>query len=149
MLVKELLRKEKQQVKTLDSQESVDEALKIMSAYHLSAVLIMDGEKIGGIFTERDLVRCHLIYPDTSVKEIPLGKVMSEKLIVAELEDEIKDAMAMMIKAKIRHLPVVSDGEILGILSLEELVKSHVGALTQELHYLQDYVTDLQDAVND
>ena len=149
MLVKELLQKEKQQVKTLDSQESVDEALKIMSAYHLSAVLIMDGEKIGGIFTERDLLRCHLIYPDTSVKEIPLGKVMSGKLIVAELEDEIKDAMAMMIKAKIRHLPVVSDGEILGILSLEELVKSHVGALTQELHYLQDYVTDLQDAVND
>ncbi len=149
MLVKELLQKEKQQVKTLDSEESVAEALKIMSAYHLSAVLIMDGEKIGGIFTERDLLRCHLIYPDAPIKEIPLGRVMSEKLIVAELEDEIKDAMAMMIKAKIRHLPVVSDGEILGILSLEELVKSHVGALTQELHYLQDYVTDLQDAVND
>lgn len=149
MLVKELLQKEKQQIKTLDTQESVDEALKIMSAYHLSAVLIMEGEKIGGIFTERDLLRCHLIYPDTPIKEIPLGKVMSGKLIVAEMEDEVKDAMAMMIKAKIRHLPVISDGEILGILSLEELVKSHVGALTQELHYLQDYVTDLQDAVHD
>ncbi|SLM27621.1 CBS domain protein [Desulfamplus magnetovallimortis] len=149
MLVKDLLLNEKQQVHSLDCCQTVADALKIMSAYHVSGLLVMDGKSIAGIFTERDLLRCHVIFPDTPVKEIALEKVMSSRLVVAEPEDEIKDAMAMMIKAGIRHLPVVSGGEIRGILSIEELVKSHVGALTQELHYLQDYVSDLQDAVND
>jgi IMP dehydrogenase len=55
----------------------------------------------------------------------------------------------MMIKAKIRHLPVVSWGQIKGMLCLEDLVKKHVGVLTQELHYLKDYISDLQDAAHD
>ena len=68
---------------------------------------------------------------------------------ILTLLGEIKDAMGMMIKAKIRHLPVIEDSSIKGILGLEDLVKYHVGALTQELHYLQDYVTDLQEAAQD
>lgn len=149
MQIKDLLRREKQQLRFLDTHETVAEALKVMSAYHVSGVLVMEGERAAGIFTERDLLRCHVMYPDSEVKEIKLHQVMSAQLIVAEPDDEIKDAMAMMIKAEIRHLPVISDGKISGVLSLEELVKSHVGALTQELHYLQDYLSDLQDAAHD
>ena len=149
MLVKELLLKEKQQFHSLNCNNTVDDALKIMSAYHVSGVLVMDGQTVAGIFTERDLLRCYVIFKGKGPDEIELNQVMSSNLIVAEQDDEIKDAMAMMIKAKIRHLPVISHGEINGILTLEELVKSHVGALTQELHYLQDYLSDLQDAVHD
>ncbi len=149
MQVKELLEKEKRPFQTIDQEETVAAALKLMSGYSISALLIMDDQRIAGIFTERDLLRCHVIFPEKSTTDIKIREVMTHNLIVAEPGDEIKDAMGMMIKAKIRHLPVIEDAAIKGILGLEDLVKYHVGALTQELHYLQDYVTDLQEAAQD
>ncbi|SMC37438.1 IMP dehydrogenase [Desulfocicer vacuolatum DSM 3385] len=149
MLVKELLKKEKNPFHTIGQEETVAAALKLMSGYNISALLVMDDRRIAGIFTERDLLRCHVIFPEKNTVEIQVREVMTHNLIVAEPDDEIKDAMGMMIKAKIRHLPVIENAAIKGILALEDLVKNHVGALTQELHYLQDYVTDLQDAAQD
>ncbi len=149
MRVKTLLEKEKRPFHAIDQEESVAAALKIMSGYGISALLIMDDQRTAGIFTERDLLRCHVIFPEKPISEIKIKSVMTVTLIVAEPLDEIKEAMGMMIQAKIRHLPVIEAGAIKGILGLEDLVKYHVGALTQELHYLQDYVTDLQDAAQD
>ena len=83
------------------------------------------------------------------MNEILIKDVMTSKLIVAEPGDTVEDAMGMMIKAKIRHLPVVSDGQIKGMLTLEDLVKKHVSVLNKELHYLKDYISDLQDAAHD
>lgn len=149
MQVNDLMKKEKRPFHTIGQDQSVESALKIMSGYAVSAVLVMEDTRIAGIFTERDLVRCHVVFPGKAISGITIASVMTTQLIVAEPGDEIKDAMAMMIKAGIRHLPVISDGEIKGILCLEDLVRHHVGALTQELHYLQDYVSDLQDAALD
>ena len=149
MQVKELLEKEKRPFRTIDQEETVAAALKVMSGYGISALLVMDDQRTAGIFTERDLLRCHVIFPEKHIADIKIQSVMTHNLIVAEPVDEIKDAMGMMIKAKIRHLPVIEDASIKGILGLEDLVKYHVGALTQELHYLQDYVADLQEAAQD
>jgi IMP dehydrogenase len=74
---------------------------------------------------------------------------MTDKLIVAQPDDLVSSAMAMMIKADIRHLPVVEDRQITAMLTISDLVKHHVGELTAELHYLQEYITDLHDAVQD
>lgn len=134
---------------TIEQDQTVEQALKQMSGYNVSALVVMAGDVSKGIFTERDLLRCHIIFPDKDIKTILVKDVMTLKLIVAEPDDTIEDAMGMMIQAKIRHLPVVSDGQIKGMLSLEDLVKKHVGVLTRELHYLRDYITDLQDAAND
>lgn len=149
MQVKNLLEKETRPFYTIAAAESVTAALKIMAGYSVSALLVLEEDRTAGIFTERDLLRCHVLFPEKSVTDITVTSVMTRHLIVAEPEDEIQDAMRMMIKAGIRHLPVIEDTAIKGILGLEDLVKHHVGALTQELHYLQDYVTDLQDAAQD
>jgi signal-transduction protein with cAMP-binding, CBS, and nucleotidyltransferase domain len=149
MKVKVLLEEYSGHFHTIEQDETVEQALKLMSGYSVSALVVMTGEVSQGIFTERDLVRCHIIFSDKEIKEILVKDVMTSKLIVAEPEDTIEDAMGMMIKAKIRHLPVVEDGQIKGMLSLEDLVKKHVGVLTQELHYLKDYISDLQDAAHD
>ena len=134
---------------TIEQDQSVENALRLMSGYNVSALVVMDKEVSKGIFTERDLVRCHIIFSDKDIKEISVKEVMTSKLIVAEPNDTIEDAMGMMIKAKIRHLPVVSDGQIKGVLSLEDLVKKNLSVLNKELHYLQDYISDLQDAAHD
>lgn len=149
MKVKDLLEECTSQFHTITQAQTVEQAIKQMSAYTVSALVVMTEEESQGIFTERDLLRCHLLFPDRNIKDIAVKDVMTKKLIVAETDDSIEDAMRMMIKAKIRHLPVISDGQIKGMLSLEELVKRHVGSLTSELHYLKDYISALQDAAHD
>ncbi|MBC2705407.1 CBS domain-containing protein [Desulfobacula sp.] len=134
---------------TIEQDQTVEQALKLMSGYNVSALVVMKKETSQGIFTERDLLRCHIIFSNKDIKNILVKEVMTSKLIVAEPGDTIEDAMGMMIKAKIRHLPVVLDGQIKGMLSLEDLVKKHVSVLNKELHYLKDYISDLQDAAYD
>ena len=149
MNVKDLLEDSASHFHAIEQDQTVEQALKQMSGYNVSALVVMAGEVSAGIFTERDLLRCHIIFPNKDIKDIRVKEVMTSKLIIAKPEDTIEDAMGMMIQAKIRHLPVVSDGQIKGMLCLEDLVKKHVGVLTQELHYLKDYISDLQDAAHD
>jgi len=149
MKVKDLLEDCSRSFHTIEQDQTVEQALKLMSGFNVSALVVMSKDESQGIFTERDLVRCHIIFSDKSMKKICIKDVMTSQLIVIEPKDTIEDAMGMMIKAKIRHLPVVSNGKIKGMLCLEDLVKKHVGVLTQELHYLKDYITDLQDAAHD
>ena len=127
----------------------VTEALDCMTQNKVSALMVMDDEKPCGIFTERDLVRCHTMIPDEPVSSITVERVMTRNLVVGQAGDSVEEAMAMMIKASIRHLPVVADGHLKAMFSLEDLVKHHVGELTQELHYLKEYISDLQDAAYD
>jgi len=149
MKVKDLLEACGSHFHSITQDETVDQAIKQMSGYTVSALVVMTEEVPQGIFTERDLLRCHILFPDKNIKEIPVKNVMTSKLIVVETNDTIEDAMKMMIKAKIRHLPVIADGKIKGVLSLEDLVGKHVGDLNRELHYLRDYISDLQDAAHD
>lgn len=149
MKVKNLLKDNAGGFHIIDQDQTVEQAVKLMSGYAVSALVVMTKTASQGIFTERDLVRCHILFPGRDISTIPIREVMTSRLVVAEPEDTIDTAMGMMIKAKIRHLPVVSKGRIKGMICLEDLVKRHVGELTQELHYLKDYISDLQDAAHD
>ncbi len=149
MKVKDLLEDYSGSFHTIKQDQTVGHALKLMSGYNVSALLVMTDKVYKGIFTERDLVRCHILFSGKDIIEIPVKDVMTKKLIVADPDDTIEDAMGMMIKAKIRHLPVISDEQIKGMLCLEDLVKKHIRVLTKELHYLKNYISDLQDAAHD
>ena len=153
MKVKDMLDRHGGEFYTVAGDRTVADALRKMSGHGVSAVVVMDRDRNGarpaGIFTERDLVRCHTLFPERAAGQIPVREIMTAGLIVAEPGDTVDDAMAMMIRAKIRHLPVVGKRKIIGLIGLEDLVKTHVGALTRELHYLKDYITDLQDAAHD
>lgn len=149
MKVKDLLKESSKAFHSIDARKSVEEAVKMMSGYSESALLIKSGEDISGIFTERDLLRCHIMFPNKDISRIPVHEVMTSTLIVADPGDTVEEATAMMIKAKIRHLPVISNGRVNAILCLEDLVRKLVKALTSELHYLKDYISDLQDAAHD
>ncbi len=149
MKIKDLLQDANRSFHTITPDQTVEEALKRMSGYGVSALLVMEKDVFKGIFTERDLVRCHILFPDQKVAGIPVSDVMTSRLFTAVPDDTVDAAMAMMIKANIRHLPVVADGRIQGMVDLTDLVKTHVDALSQELHLLKDYISDLQDAAHD
>ncbi len=149
MRVQDVLKKKHRVVHTIAAQRSAEDAIVQMTKHRTSALIVMDGESPVGIFTERDVLRCHVAWRQRLFREMPLTEAMTDNLIVARPDDLVSSAMAMMIQADIRHLPVVEHQQITGMLTISDLVKHHVGELTAELHYLQEYITDLQDAVQD
>lgn len=149
MRVQDVMKRKRRVVHTISVRQSVEDAIVQMTENRISALIVMDGETPVGIFTERDVLRCHVTLRQRLFRDMPLSEAMTGKLIVAQPEDLVSNAMAMMIQADIRHLPVVEEKRISGMLSISDLVEHHVGALTTELHYLQEYITNLQDAVQD
>lgn len=149
MRLQDVMKQQRQAVHTISATKTVADAIARMIEQHISALVVLEGEVPVGIFSERDVLCCHVARPESHFREIPLKGAMTEKLIVARPDDRVSSAMAMMIQADIRHLPVVDAQRIIGMLSISDLVKHHVGQLTAELHYLQEYITDLQDAVKD
>ena len=149
MRVKDVMKQKHRLVHTISVQRTAEDAIVQMTDSQTSALIVMAGETPVGIFTERDVLRCHVAWRHRLFREMPLSEAMTPKLIVAQPEDLASSAMAMMIKADIRHLPVVENQQIAVMLTISDLVKHHVGELTAELHYLQEYISDLQDAVQD
>jgi len=149
MRVHDVMKQTRRVVHTIPVERTAEDAIVQMTELQTSALIVMDDKTPVGIFTERDVLRCHVAWRGRLFREMPLREAMVAKLIVAQPDDLVSSAMAMMIQADIRHLPVVEDRHIGGMLTISDLVKHHVGELTAELHYLQEYITDLQDAVQD
>ena len=149
MRVQDVMKQKRRVVHTIETQRTAEDAIVQMTEHRTSALIVMDGVTPVGIFTERDVLRCHVAWRHRLFREMPLAEAMTPNLIVAKPDDLASSAMAMMIRADIRHLPVVEDQQIVSMLTISDLVKHHVGELTAELHYLQEYITDLHDAVQD
>jgi len=149
MRVRDVIKQKSRIVHSIAATQTAEDAIVRMTEQQTSALIVMDGEVPVGIFTERDVLRCHVAWRHRLFREMPLSEAMTAELIVAQPDDLVSSAMAMMIKADIRHLPVVENQRIAVMLTISDLVKHHVGELTAELHYLQEYITDLHDAVQD
>lgn len=141
MKVKALLETKGKDVVSIDDHYTVEDAIRSMNARKIGALMVNDKGKTVGIFTERDVVRCYIANGAKSFKEISIKDAMTTDLMVAEMEDDLSDVMAIMIEKNIRHLPVIDDGQVIGMLSIRDIVQTHVGKLTSEIHYLKDYIT--------
>jgi CBS domain-containing protein len=146
MKVRDLVAEMGRPVKTIEAAQTVEEAISLMSEAGASALIVMEAGRPAGIFAERDVLRCHLKNRKRRFELVSVGEAMTSKLIVAEPEEAVSAAMATMIRSGIRHLPVIENGRIVGMLTIGDLVEHQVGTLTAEIHYLQDYISDLQDA---
>jgi len=138
--VKQLLGAKGREVVTTEAENTVEDAIRSMQGRNISALLVADHGKPVGIFTERDVLRCYIAAGGRSFSEIPLREAMTANLVVAELEDDLNDIMAVMTDRNIRHLPVVEKGALIGMLSVRDVIQSQVQKLTSEIHYLKDYI---------
>jgi IMP dehydrogenase len=86
------------------------------------------------------VLRCYVANDGKNFKDIQLRDAMTANLVVAELDDELSDIMAVLIDRNIRHLPVVDGGALVGMLSVRDIIQSQVQKLTSEIHYLKDYI---------
>lgn len=133
----------------IESHLSVEDAIDLMTEKDLSAVIVIEGNRPVGIFTERDVLLSYARSGKRPFKEIEMRSAMTNKLIVARPEDDIDATLSLMIQTGIRHIPVIDGGEIVSLISICDLAHHQVGTLSTELHYLEEYVNDLHEAGRD
>lgn len=149
MKVHELLQLKSRPVYTLSGDQSVDDAINLMTAEKASALIVTEADQPVGIFSERDVFRAHIKDKAAAFSEIPLKDAISHKLFSAKAEDEISSVMSMMIQADIKHMPVVKENKIIGILTLNDLIEHQIDMLTDEVHHLREYIEALHHAGQD
>ena len=149
MKVHELLQLKSRPVYTLSSDQTVDDAINLMTAKKTGALIITEADHPVGVFAERDVFRAHIRDKTAAFTDIQLKDAMTPKLLVAKTEDEISSVMSMMIQADIKHMPVIEENKIVGMLTLADLIEHQINMLTDELHHLRDYIEDLHHARQD
>src|SRR6266576_1873855 len=123
MKVKDILRRKGNQVIAVSPQSSVLDALKLMEEKNIGGVLVMEGEKLVGIFTERDYARKIILKGKTSA-DSKISEVMVSNLITITPDNDISDCMKIMTSKTIRHLPVLDNKNLVGLISIGDVVKS-------------------------
>lgn len=138
--LKQLLDTHPRQPLTVSPDESVYVALKLMAEHNIGAVLVMTGDHLAGIFSERDYAR-KIILHDRSSKETLIREIMTEKVLCVSPDQTTAEAMSMMTEKHIRHLPV-RDGnhKIIGIVSIGDLVKETIAEQTFLIQQLEQYI---------
>ncbi len=137
MTIKQLLDKKGRKVHTISPDASVFEAIRRMADLGIGALVVVEGEKPVGIVTERDYAR-KVILKGRSSKETPVRAIMTERIIFIRPDQTIEDAMAIMTEKKIRHLPVLEDDRLAGIISIGDVVK----AIIEHQQFVIDQLTN-------
>ena len=146
MKVRDLVQANIRPVLTIAGHRSVDHAIDLMTGTQTTALIVTKNEEPIGIFTERDVFRCCQRNIQTALSELAVQNAMSDNLIAAKPEDDISKITAVMIKADIRHMPVIEEKKIIGLLTLNDLTEHQIELLNDEIQHLQDYIDDLHDA---
>ncbi|MFQ5633409.1 MAG: CBS domain-containing protein, partial [bacterium] len=121
--VEQLLEAKKPGTWSVLPDDSVFSAIQLMADKSIGAVLVVENDKLAGIMSERDYAR-KVILKNRSSKDTPVRNIMTSKLICITPEHTIDECMALMSEKKIRHLPVLQDKKLVGIISIGDVVKS-------------------------
>jgi signal-transduction protein with cAMP-binding, CBS, and nucleotidyltransferase domain len=124
----------------IEAAASVFEAVQQMVKANVGSLLVTDRGDIAGIVTERDYLRRVTLEGRTD-KDTAVGEIMTSPVVIANPETTIDECMALMTDRRIRHVPVVEDGEVVGIVSIGDLVKFKSKQQSFEIQYLTDYIT--------
>ena len=136
----EILRsKATQTVYTIAPTASVFEAVTLMAQKGIGALLVMEGEKIVGIVTERDYAR-KIILMGRSSKETPVRVIMTPEVMYVRPDHTNDECMALMTENRIRHLPVMDNGKLIGLLSIGDLVKDIISEQRFTIEQLEQYI---------
>lgn len=149
MKVHELLLQKARPVYTITGDQTVDDAINLMTAKKAGALIVTDADRPIGIFAERDVFRAHIKDKSAAFSEIRLKDAMTHKLFTSKPEDEINSVMSMMIQADIRHMPVIKENKVVGLLTLHDLIEHQLAMLTEELQQLREYIEALHHAGQD
>jgi CBS domain-containing protein len=139
MTVRAILDTKGHQVQSVEPDAKLSAAIKILSERRIGAVLVLSQGRIEGILSERDVVRV-LGERGASVLDEPVSATMTRKVVSCREKDTVSDIMETMTRGKFRHLPVVEDNKVVGLISIGDVVKWRVGEYEREQEALRDYI---------
>lgn len=119
--------------------DTVFQALKVMSDNNVGAVLVLDQGQLVGIFSERDYARKGILHGKAS-KDTIVREVMSEKVLYVTPDRSIEECMAIMTDKHFRHLPILEDGKVIGVISIGDVVKETISAQQFIIAQLEKYI---------
>lgn len=138
--VKHLLDTKQARIISVTENISVLDALKVMTDKNISAVLVMENDKLSGIFTERDYARKIILHGKSS-KDTLISEAMTANPITISLSDTIDYCMELMTEKHIRHLPIVENKEVKGMVSIGDVVKFIIADQKQTISQLESYIS--------
>ena len=136
----EILQEKGGEVLEIDADASVFAAVQLMVEKNVGSLLVTVSGDIAGIVTERDYLRRVTLEGRTD-RETPVREIMSSPLIVASPQTTVDECMALMTDRRIRHVPVVDEGSVVGVVSIGDLVKFKSKLQSFEIQYLTNYIT--------
>ncbi len=143
MILREILQAKGAAVHTIDASDSLDDVVENLVRHNCGSLVVFDSNsesrRMVGIITERDILRA---YADrkAALGQLRVAETMTTDVVVGSPQDSIENAMGLMTNRRIRHLPVIEEGELVGLISIGDIVKSQHDRLTMENHYLKTYL---------
>lgn len=140
MKLKDIVKAKGSTVFSIHPEKTVKEAIDMLIQYNIGSLLVINDAQPVGIITERDILR--ICASDAErLGVVPVSDIMTTNLIVGQLDDDVEDVMQVMTDRRIRHLPVMLEDHVGGMISIGDLVKSQHDEKEVTIHYLKDYIT--------
>jgi len=138
--IRDILQVKGSQVHSIEAGRTVLDAVAALNAQRIGALLVHDAEgAVVGIISERDVLReCR--HRSADLGRIPVAEAMTRDLIICVPDDDVDHAMALVTKHRVRHLPVIDDAGVAGMISIGDLVKASLDAAEYENRYLREYI---------
>jgi CBS domain-containing protein len=137
MMIKNILKSKGDAVITIGVFESVSDAMDTMAEHNIAALVVTDGFKVIGVVSERDVLRA-ISEKGVSILNAPVGHVVTDRLVTIAPEETTRRVMQVMTHSRIRHLPVLENGRLAGIVSIGDIVKYRLEELELESGVLRD-----------
>jgi len=138
--VKQLLKTKSPNIWTIESKVTAYKALQLMSERQIGAVMVLEKGKLVGVFSERDYAR-KVILKGKSSKDTLVSELMSHPVCYVRPEQTIEDCMALMTAKRIRHLPVLENDQLIGIVTIGDVVKTIISEQKFTIQQLENYIT--------
>lgn len=137
--VKDILQTKGTDVFTIDQAKTVYDALMAMEAHKIGSLMVTDHGELAGMVTERDYAS-KVIIKGRQSKSTPVHEIMTKKLVVAKCDTTINECMALMTDRHVRHLPVVEEGKLFGLVSIGDVVKEIIDEQSFVIEQLESYI---------
>jgi len=141
MTIQSILRN-KSTVISVRPDNTVAETVQVLAEHRIGAVLVMDGPELVGVFSERDIVRAMSRQP-SGVRALAVSTLMTPAHATVPLSATIVEAMQMMTERRVRHLPVIEGGRVVGVISIGDVVKARLDRQASEVESMKAYVTGI------
>jgi CBS domain-containing protein len=139
-LIKHLLDRKGRQIIAVKPDSSVLDAIRLMAEKNIGALLVMEGGRLLGIMSERDYAR-KVVVKGRASDSTPVSDIMSANVVTTSSTETVNTCMALMTDRRIRHLPVVDDGVVVGVISIGDLVQAIIADQQEAIEQLEQYIS--------